>query len=171
MRSSSSKWGHGNTSSILLGAGLALLLSAYYFAIVDEQLRDEVKAGEPAAKLASETMHNCMHLFGGMGTALGGLSLIVWRITKGKRRRWHAKPCPRAMGVSVDADRLSIELVDGRRLAVPLAWFPRLLAAPAAQRANWRLLDDGQGINWPDLDEDLSVDGLLGGSTVPAPSV
>jgi hypothetical protein len=52
---------------------------------------------------------------------------------------------------------------DGRTLSVPLAWFPRLLDATAEQRANWRLTGQGEGIHWEDLDEDLSVAGLLRG--------
>ena len=72
---------------------------------------------------------------------------------------------PRAAHVAVGEDELSVDLVDGRRLSVPLAWFPRLLHADPAQRQNWRLLGDGQGIHWPDLDEDLSVEGLLRSET------
>jgi len=77
---------------------------------------------------------------------------------------------PRAVAVSVGEDELSVDLADGRRLIVPLAWFPRLLHAQHAQRQNWRLLGDGQGINWPDLDEDLSVEGLLRGAVAPGAS-
>lgn len=77
---------------------------------------------------------------------------------------------PRAVRISVNEDELSVDLADGRRLSVPLAWFPRLLHADSAQRDNWRLLGDGQGINWPDLDEDLSVEGLLRGAAAPGAS-
>jgi len=56
-----------------------------------------------------------------------------------------------------------VELKDGRRASVPLAWFPRLLHGTAAERGNWELLGDGEGIHWPDLDEDISVEGLLAG--------
>lgn len=69
----------------------------------------------------------------------------------------------RASEVSATDDELLVELVDGRRLAVPLAWFPRLLHASAAQRNRWELLGDGLGIHWPGLDEDISVLGLLRG--------
>lgn len=72
--------------------------------------------------------------------------------------------------MSVGDDELSVELADGRRLSVPLVWFPRLLHAEVAQRQNWRLLGDGQGIHWPDLDEDLSVEGLLRGAAAPGAS-
>lgn len=79
---------------------------------------------------------------------------------------------PRAVEVTLDDDELTVLLADGRRIAVPLAWFPRLLHATVAQRNRWRLVGDGQGIHWPDLDEDLSVGGLLLGSAAPggAPS-
>jgi hypothetical protein len=68
----------------------------------------------------------------------------------------------------VTEDELTVSLVDGRRVSVPLAWFPRLLHASHAQRSNWQLLGDGEGIHWPDVDEDLSVVGILRGT--PAPS-
>ncbi len=68
---------------------------------------------------------------------------------------------PLAIEVSCDADELVVRLVDGRRLAVPLEWFPRLAKATREQLKNYELLGDGEGIHWPDLDEDLSVAGLL----------
>jgi hypothetical protein len=61
-------------------------------------------------------------------------------------------------------DELRVDLADGRRIIVPLAWFPRLLAADAKARSEWQLLGDGEGIHWPAADEDLSVAGLLAGS-------
>jgi hypothetical protein len=70
---------------------------------------------------------------------------------------------PRASGVSVTDDALVIELSDGRTLAVPLVWYPRLLHGTAAERADWRLIGEGEGIHWEALDEDLSVEGLLAG--------
>lgn len=70
---------------------------------------------------------------------------------------------PRAMSVDCTDDELVVALSDGRTLSVPLAWFPRLLGAAAANRANWRLLGGGEGIRWEALDEDLSVRGLLRG--------
>ena len=75
------------------------------------------------------------------------------------------EPDPRAVGVELDDDVLAVDIADGRKLTVPLAWFPRLLHATRAQRDNWRLIGDGQGIHWPDLDEDLSVLGLLRGDS------
>ena len=77
---------------------------------------------------------------------------------------------PRAIQVSVSEDELSVEFADGRRVSVPLAWFPRLLHASADQRSNWRLLGEGQGIRWPEIDEDLSVEGLLRGTVAPGAS-
>lgn len=70
----------------------------------------------------------------------------------------------RAKEVRVSHDELLVSLEDGRRIAVPLAWFPRLLAATPAQRARFEILGDGQGIHWPEVDEDVSVAGLLRGA-------
>lgn len=77
---------------------------------------------------------------------------------------------PRAVDVVTDDDNLMVDLADGRRVTVPLAWFPRLLHAKPEQRSNWRLIGDGQGIHWPDVDEDLSVSGLLRGAAAPEAS-
>jgi Protein of unknown function (DUF2442) len=74
---------------------------------------------------------------------------------------------PRAEDVWLTEDELTVALTDGRRVSVPLAWFPRLLHATAEQRAYWELLGDGEGIRWPDLDEDLSVAGILRGTPAP----
>lgn len=68
---------------------------------------------------------------------------------------------PLAVDVLVTEDALEVVLADGRELSVPLAWFPRLLNASPAERRNWRLIGDGVGINWPDVDEHISVEGLL----------
>jgi hypothetical protein len=75
---------------------------------------------------------------------------------------------PRAVEIGVTDDELVVHLADGRTVTVPLAWFPRLLHATAAERADVRLIGDGEYINWPALDEDLSVSGLLRGSHVSA---
>ena len=66
-----------------------------------------------------------------------------------------------AVDVAVTDDALQVVLADGRELSVPLAWFPRLLGATLEQRQNWRLIGDGVGINWPAIDEHISVEGLL----------
>jgi len=70
---------------------------------------------------------------------------------------------PSAERVTVTEDTLSVDLSDGRTIAVPLAWFPRLLHATRRERTHWRLIGKGQGIHWPELDEDISVQGLLAG--------
>jgi hypothetical protein len=70
---------------------------------------------------------------------------------------------PRAREVSINEDELTVLLADGRKISVPLVWFPRLLHATADQRQNFELLGEGEGIHWPDIDEDLSVAGLLRG--------
>jgi hypothetical protein len=64
----------------------------------------------------------------------------------------------------VSDDSLTVSLADGRTITVPLVWFPRLLHADPAARAKWELLGDGEGIHWPAVDEDLSVEGLLAGN-------
>ncbi len=70
---------------------------------------------------------------------------------------------PEAMTIEVTDDTLSAELSDGRTVLVPLSWYPRLIHATLEERNNWRLIGAGEGIHWPDLDEDISVEMLLGG--------
>ena len=70
----------------------------------------------------------------------------------------------RVAGVSFDAERLIVDLMDGRTIAVPIAWYPRLADASVAQRKIWEIAGAGYGIYWPELDEDLSVEGLLRGA-------
>jgi hypothetical protein len=70
---------------------------------------------------------------------------------------------PLAVHVSVSEDTLSVDLRDGRSLSVPLAWYPRLAYGSEMERGNWRLIGGGEGIHWADLDEDVSVIGLLEG--------
>lgn len=70
---------------------------------------------------------------------------------------------PRALYVRVTDDDLAVDLLDGRTVVVPLAWYPRLLHGTRQERNRWRLIGRGVGIHWPDLDEDLSVEGLLAG--------
>jgi hypothetical protein len=70
---------------------------------------------------------------------------------------------PLAQQVTVTDDSLAVDLSDGRTITVPLAWYPRLLQGSPAERANWRFIGKGTGIHWPDLDEDVSVEGLLTG--------
>ena len=63
--------------------------------------------------------------------------------------------------VAVTEDSLVIDLVDGRTVAVPLAWYPRLLHGQPEERNHWRMIGQGEGIHWPDLDEDISVENIL----------
>ncbi len=74
----------------------------------------------------------------------------------------------RIVDVTLDEDTLNARLADGRVISVPLVWFPRLLHATRGQRENWVLSGAGYGIHWPDLDEDLSSEGLLRGAPAPA---
>ncbi|MCA1838294.1 MAG: DUF2442 domain-containing protein [Actinobacteria bacterium] len=71
---------------------------------------------------------------------------------------------PLAQNVEFTDDDLVVSLVDGRKVVVPLVWFPRLANATKSQLQHFELLGDGEGIHWPDIDEDLSVAGLLRGS-------
>jgi hypothetical protein len=70
---------------------------------------------------------------------------------------------PKAIDVIVKKDALAVDLSDGRTIVVPLQWFPRLVHGSPAERKNWRLIGCGHGIHWEDLDEDISVEGLLAG--------
>ena len=75
----------------------------------------------------------------------------------------------RVADVSFDQDALSVRLKDGRTISVPLAWYPRLQQATVEQRNKWKVAGGGYGIHWPEIDEDLSTEGLLRGA--PAPQV
>jgi hypothetical protein len=76
---------------------------------------------------------------------------------------------PRATQVDTNDQELIVTLADGRTLTVPLVWFPRLLGATESQRRNVRLLGNGEGLHWPDVDEDVSVAGLLRGEAAARP--
>jgi Protein of unknown function (DUF2442) len=67
-----------------------------------------------------------------------------------------------ALSVEFVGDSIRVVLTGGREISAPLEWFPRLRAASDAQRLNWRLIGRGEGVHWPDLDEDVSVNALLG---------
>ena len=77
------------------------------------------------------------------------------------------KPGERVKDVHLTEDTLSVDLIDGRTIVVPLAWYPRLLHATPEQRVNWQICGGGYGIHWPDIDEDLSTEGLLRGAPAP----
>ncbi len=70
---------------------------------------------------------------------------------------------PAAVSVTVTNERLTVELADGRTLAVPLAWYPRLQHGSPAERQAWQLLGEGYAIEWPELDEHIGIEGLLAG--------
>ena len=70
---------------------------------------------------------------------------------------------PSAQDVQVTEDTLRVDLGDGRTISVPLAWFPRLVHATPDERNNWRLIGSGEGIHWENVDEDISIEGLLAG--------
>ena len=72
-------------------------------------------------------------------------------------------PAPSAVRVRIIGDAVVFDLSDGRTVTAPLAWYPRLLQGTAAERRHWQLIGGGEGVHWPDLDEDLSVEGLLAG--------
>lgn len=66
-----------------------------------------------------------------------------------------------AQHVTIGEDELTFDLTDGRSVSVPLAWYPRLLHGTPEERGNWRLIGNGEGVHWPELDEDISVDSIL----------
>jgi len=72
-------------------------------------------------------------------------------------------PRPRALAIDVTDDVLTVWLVDGRSISVPLRWYPRLQQATPAERENAQVVGAGEGLHWPDLDEDVSVESLLAG--------
>jgi hypothetical protein len=94
---------------------------------------------------------------------LDAYEITVFQVERDNARKTDIDP--RAIQVTVGEDELTVGLADGRRVTAPLAWFPRLLHADPAHRRNWRLLANGEGIHWPDVDEDLSVAGLLRGAS------
>jgi hypothetical protein len=80
----------------------------------------------------------------------------------------HPNPGEQIKDVRFTDDTVSVDLVDGRTITVPLVWYPRLLHATTAQRRNWRISGGGYGIHWPEIDEDVSSEGLLRGAPAPA---
>jgi hypothetical protein len=99
---------------------------------------------------------------------------MVSAAASGDRRPGHGvsslaevTPDIRVRGVHADEDSLTVDLTDGRSISVPLAWYPRLLSATPEQRKRWKIAGAGYGIHWPEIDEDLSTDGLLRGAPAP----
>jgi hypothetical protein len=80
---------------------------------------------------------------------------------------------PLAVDVEVSENTLTVHLADGRSIAVPVSWYPRLAEGTSQERAHWKLVGSGHGIHWPELDEDISVEALLAGqrSNEAAPSL
>ena len=74
------------------------------------------------------------------------------------------RPGERVKDVHLTEDTLSVDLIDGRTITVPLVWYPRLVNSSPDQQRNWRISGAGYGIHWPDIDEDLSTRGLLRGA-------
>src|SRR5260370_16764994 len=83
----------------------------------------------------------------------------------------HSNTDERVLDVQFTDDAISVSLRDGRVITVPLVWYPRLLNATASERKNWKIAGGGYGIHWPDIDEDLSTEGLLRGAPAPRASV
>jgi hypothetical protein len=77
-------------------------------------------------------------------------------------------PGERVRGVNFTEDTLAVDLLDGRTIIVPLTWYPRLLDATPEQRSRWKISGAGYGIHWPDVNEDLSTEGLLRGAPAAA---
>lgn len=73
----------------------------------------------------------------------------------------------RVKNVEISEDAITVDLMDGRRISVPLVWYPRLAQASRKERENWQTSGGGYGIHWPDLDEDLSTEGMLRGAPAP----
>jgi hypothetical protein len=81
----------------------------------------------------------------------------------GRRRAYVTGALPAATNAVVTDDTLTVDLSDGRTISVPLAWYPRLVHGTPEERAMWRLISRGEGIRWPQLDEDISVGDLIAG--------
>lgn len=77
----------------------------------------------------------------------------------------------RIKDITVTKDSITAKLMDGRTISVPLAWSWRLSEATPKQRANWEIIGDGHGVHWPDIDEDISAEGMLYGIPAPRPPV
>lgn len=75
----------------------------------------------------------------------------------------------RVKNVYFTEETVSVDLIDGRTITVPLVWYPRLLNATSDQRANWEVCGGGYGIHWDEIDEDLSTEGMLRGAPAPTP--
>src|SRR5512137_824386 len=100
----------------------------------------------------------------GLKQSFGIISKSSWRLGMGILALTADE---RVSTVSFTSDSLCVSLMDGRVISVPLTWFPKLLHASVEQRSNWKIAGGGYGIHWPDLDEDLSTEGMLRGAPAP----
>jgi hypothetical protein len=105
-------------------------------------------------------MHPCRLCFG-WDHSSSNFEFYFWRV--GMNSSVDERQMPLATQVKVTDDTLSVDLSDGRTILVPLAWYPRLSQATGKERKTWRLIAGGQGIHWPELDEDICVANLLSG--------
>jgi hypothetical protein len=85
----------------------------------------------------------------------------AYKVTHGMNTLASELHLVQANDVKIDEDSLTVTLIDGRVLSVPLLWYPRLLHGTSEERQNWEWIGDGEGIHWPDLDEDISNEGLV----------
>jgi len=120
--------------------------------------RADLHAGGANARLGGERKIGLKY-----ARALGKKFGVDVGNAKGRNAKGHTRDT-RAYGRNERKDTLSVGLRDGRTITVPIAWYPRLLNATPAQRKNWRVAGGGYGIHWPELDEDLSTEGLLRGA-------
>ena len=101
----------------------------------------------------------------------------IWKVYAYSGSRRHGRSIlavgadERVRDVHLTEDTLTVDIMDGRTLSIPLAWFPRLLNASSEARNHWQIAGGGHGIHWPDLDEDVSVEGLLRGAPAPKPTL
>ena len=91
------------------------------------------------------------------------MSLVIFSSKVGMTTLTIDSAALRATSVTVTDEALSVELIDGRSLSVPLGWYPRLRHGTTAERDHCEFIGEGRGIHWPDLDEDISVEGLIAG--------
>ena len=92
-----------------------------------------------------------------------GQSLFTFMLKETAVPPRHRTDTPQAASVTITDDTLTVDLLDGRSVSIPLEWYPRLLHAQVAEREHWRLIGNGEGIRWPDLDEDISVEAIVYG--------
>ena len=129
-----------------------------------------IDRGDKSAKFWIETV-SLVRNFGFTARELKRLGDLVSEHQTELLEAWHGylalRADERVVDVSIADDLLTVALMDGRSISVPLAWYPQLLKATTEQLKNWQIAGGGYGIHWPDLDEDLSTEGLLRGAPAP----